>query len=143
MKSSTRKNGRMTNYLFDDTDVLVCNLSEFSREYMDSAEVKEKLEQLNSIVGKLGVSIRFDRGALNILWSEKEAKEKQSRYAGRPRGSKVTIGQVQEAVAATDTLEEAAAKLGISRRTLYRRLKEIREQHPDNDSVMEHYDDVL
>jgi transcriptional regulator of acetoin/glycerol metabolism len=132
-----RKNGKREEYLYDDTNAVIVPLADLDdRPEELNRNMMAGIEEVNEIVQRLGVKVGIKEGTLIFTYSQKEAKEKASRYAGRPRGKSMTVGQIREAVAATDTLDEAAEALGISRRTLYRLLKEINEKQLGHDEYI-------
>lgn len=130
-----RKNGRIPGWWIDDMQAVLIPLDK-DQPPGSLDKMETGLEEVNEIVNRLGVKIKVDRGSVIITYSQKMAKEANSRLAGRPRAKKYTAGQIREAVAAADTLDAAAEALGISRRTLFRRLKEISEKQPGDEEYI-------
>jgi transcriptional regulator with PAS, ATPase and Fis domain len=131
-----RKNGRTPGWRFDDMQGLFIPLDKDQPpEIMEKMEAG--LEEVNEIVNRLGVRIKVDGGGIIITYSQKQAKQVNSRLAGRPKMKRdVTVGMVREAIESTDSMEEAADQLGISKRTLYRRLREIEEKNLQDDDYI-------
>ena len=101
--------------------------------------------KLKKLLDPYGIELEIDErnnGGLNwktvhITYSPEEMQEKRSRGAGRKKirmEEGYTVGQIRTMKASMKG-EELAAALGISRKTLYRRLKEI-EGMPDDAMFM-------
>lgn len=124
-----RKNGResigWTDEGFDYQTARIpigkCNAAE-------KREIQERVGEVAEIVRRLGVDMAIDGNSLTIVYSQELAKEKAGRFAGRPKAKRLTVGEVKDALASTRNQDEAALALGISKRTLARRLKELKEK---------------
>lgn len=109
----------------------------FSLAGKPGEEQLEMVAELNAILEPMGSSISIEENefqgeiwyALYVKLNPDAVAKHKSRGAGRHRqlvrkdGRVVTIGQVKEMLK-TGTAESVAKELGISRSTLFRRLKE-------------------
>lgn len=111
------------------------------KEFLDEDKLRF-LAAMNEILEKFGCDIKVetvgsgeDQKQLMILGYDEEAANKVlSRNAGRKvkdqaAGLDVTIGEARKMLE-TKTKEQVAQELGISRRTLYRRL-----ERPDHEYI--------
>lgn len=108
-------------------------LSESSKNDVASLEILNRLLRPSGCVANLenakidGVEIG---SCLHIQYDENEVQKKISRNAGKPR-IKLNSGMVDLDIIKKrikeDTAESVAQELGISRRTLFRRIKEAEE----------------
>lgn len=88
------------------------------------------LEKVNSVISKYGIEICIQNGNqdidfLRISYDGDKVKETFSRSAGRHRkylDNYVSVEEIRERMK-TESAEEVATSLGISRSTLFRKLK--------------------
>lgn len=103
---------------------------------MFSLKEENNICELNEILEGLGIQI--DLQAQSIYVDEERLNRMRSRNAGRHYAilkengflAHITKGQVRERMK-SEKAEEIAAALGISRRTLFRRLKEARSDEDE------------
>lgn len=101
-----------------------------------SLNEENKIDELNELLEGFGVQI--DLQAQNVYVDEERLKQMRKRNAGRHYAilrengflAHITKGQVRERMK-SEKAEEIARKLGISRRTLFRRLKEARSDEDE------------
>lgn len=94
----------------------------------------EKIDVLNELVGGLGIGFEVvDRGEgdfrLKVLYDEAEVRKKIKRNAGAKRkyiSRSVPVAEIRSRME-TETAEQIAKSLGISRPTLFRKLKYAEE----------------
>ena len=106
---------------------------------MPNEETMQTVAELNSVLEKMGGSIRFEQDVtigrdtcdfLTINFDIDKANEYLSRGAGRSRKIAtewLTVGEVRQMLT-EDTAENVAKKLGVSRSTLFRRLKTMEDE---------------
>lgn len=107
----------------------------FSLGYEPTAQQKKVVAELNTLLEPMGCNVKVECDALNryfldIRVDPDQAAAHRSRGAGRKRsnvyskrGISPTVGEVR-AMLASKTADQVAAELGISRSTLFRRLKD-------------------
>lgn len=96
----------------------------------DSADFRE----MEPLLQRLGINIVIERGEMHLEINEKTLKRHMTRYAGaKPKGikingslSEITLEEARELIRVFGR-EEAGKYLGISGKTLYRKLKEAEE----------------
>ncbi len=92
-------------------------------------ENKENFEQLKELLTPFGIKVHFKDNFLTIGSTEEEIVRKTTRYAGRKKlelARSWDLSEIEKWIAATSA-EDVAKKLGISRTTLFRKLKAARE----------------
>lgn len=105
----------------------------FSLALEPTEKDKNNLAELNELLAKSDISIDLLKNEygtyLIINCDTDEVKKKLSRNAGRPQKSHSTISvsEVEERMAKGESAEDIASELGISRSTLFRRLKKAKE----------------
>lgn len=104
----------------------------------------EKVNELNELLETSGVNFSIDPKSndlyLSIKYDKDKIRNQQTRNAGRRKNYKVnekgyTYGEVKQLLK-EHTAEEVSIMLGMSRRTLYRHLKEYEDPtsyHIDSD----------
>lgn len=110
---------------------------------IDDVEKIEKVSELNNILSQVGVSLELEEHraendiytSLAIRYNPQKIKEKLKRNAGR-KGSVITgdwtVGQIRERMKQGETAEDIAKELGVSRATLFRKLKEAEDRTSKN-----------
>lgn len=100
----------------------------------DVVEAEEIIEDLGDILKALDINMKISETSLKkrfeITYDNEALKKKLSRSAGMHRkitNSYITIGEAKERMRNGETAEKIAKELGISRATLFRRLKELGE----------------
>ena len=105
-------------------------------EEMPNEETMQTIADLNSVLEKMGGRIFMDTvgneitNVLVIDFDIDKANEYLSRGAGRSRkiaAEWLTVGEVRQMLT-EDTAENVAKKLGVSRSTLFRRLKTMEDE---------------
>lgn len=97
----------------------------------DEQQIQD-VEELKKILWKVGVNIVLsmsdDYNGLSLFWDPEEVKEKFGRGAGRSK--KFAKGMLRysevQAMLEKDSAENVAAELEMSRATLYRKLREFK-----------------
>lgn len=105
-------------------------------ERVFSLKSKTDINDLNEMLESLG--IRVDPMALTVHMDTETFRRAKTRKAGRPYAilkengylAHLTKGEVKERMT-EESAAEIAASLGISRRTLFRRLKEARNDEDE------------
>ena len=104
----------------------------------------EKVNELNELLETSGVNFSIEPKSndlyLSIKYDKDKIRNQQTRHAGRRKNYKVnekgyTYGEVKQLLK-EHTAEEVSIMLGMSRRTLYRHLKEYEDPtsyHIDSD----------
>lgn len=115
----------------------MCNitfwLSDSSKDDIDSLEVLNKLLRPSGAVARL-VNAKIEEEhvgfCIDIEFDENEVQKKISRNAGKHRiqltSGSVDLDMIKKRIK-EETAESVAQELGISRRTLFRRIKEAEE----------------
>lgn len=92
-------------------------------------ENKKNVEQLKELLTPFGIKVHLKDNFLTIGSTEEEIIRKTTRYAGRKKlelAKTWDLSEIEKWIAATSA-EDVAKKLGISRTTLFRKLKAARE----------------
>lgn len=92
-------------------------------------ENKENYEQLKELLIQFGINVNLRDNILTIGSREEDIIRKTTRYAGRKKlelERAWDLSEIEKWIAATSA-EDVAKKLGISRTTLFRKLKAARE----------------
>jgi transcriptional regulator of acetoin/glycerol metabolism len=92
-------------------------------------ENKKNVEQLKELLTPFGIKVHLKNNVLTIGSTEEDIVRRTTRYAGRKKlelERTWDLKEVEKWIAATSA-EEVAKKLGISRTTLFRKLKAARE----------------
>lgn len=95
----------------------------------ETAENKESFNKLEELLAPFGIRVNLRSNVLTIGSTEEEIIRKTTRYAGRKKlelERTWDLKEVEKWIAATSA-EDVAKKLGISRTTLFRKLKAARE----------------
>lgn len=95
----------------------------------ETAENKESFNQLEELLAPFGIRVNLRSNVLTIGSTEEEIVRKTTRYAGRKKlelARSWDLSEIEKWIAATSA-EDVAKKLGISRTTLFRKLKAARE----------------
>ena len=92
-----------------------------------------EIEMLNDVISKAGVTVEIKRysSGVGINFKYDTEKVKNQRGAGRPKYKyqyTVTVDEVRQRLNAGETAEQIAKDLGISRATLFRKLKYAEEK---------------
>lgn len=103
----------------------------------------EKVNELNELLETSGVNFSIEPKSndlyLSIKYDKDKIRNQQTRNAGRRKNYKVnekgyTYGEVKQLLK-EHTAEEVSIMLGMSRRTLYRHLKEYEDPTSYHESV--------
>ena len=105
--------------------------------YMDT-----EIERLKGVLAPLGIELGIDNElmALVFQYDSNKLQEKQTRNAGRPRAKErdrslpYTITEVKTMMKEM-TADQVAAQIGVSRATLYRKLKEADKLNKESQDV--------
>ena len=106
--------------------------------YMDT-----EIERLKGVLAPLGIELGIDNElmALVFQYDSNKLQEKQTRNAGRPRAKErdrslpYTITEVKTMMKEM-TADQVAAQIGVSRATLYRKLKEADKLNKESQDVL-------
>lgn len=105
----------------------------FSLAVEPTEKDKKNLAELNELLAKSDISIDILKNEygthLIINCDTDEVKKKLSRNAGRRKKSHsaILVSEIEERMAKGESADDIASELGISRSTLFRRLKESKE----------------
>lgn len=110
----------------------------FEIKITDSCEEIKKLEALNDVLKNVGAYASFEKkqfgeNFLKICYDKEYIKRMKSRKAGAKPiqlKRKISIKEVEKWIDVT-TAKEVAEELGVSRSTLFRRIKEAKKQGVD------------
>lgn len=98
---------------------------------------KESLEKLNTLLSRLNINFEFrkvkENHFLKINYDTDDVQRIFSRGAGRPQKfvpSAPTVAEIRERMK-TETAEDVAKSLGLSRSTFFRKLKWAEENDMD------------
>ena len=105
---------------------LKMELDEFSR---NDKESQESLEELKNILENNGIELKNEDGKLTFTWYSNDTDAARTRYAGRRKNylKKEVLEEVRQRMESGEKADDLAAEFGVSRRTLFRRLKEHSE----------------
>lgn len=95
----------------------------------ETAENKESFNQLEELLAPFGIRVNLRSNVLTIGSTEEEIVRKTTRYAGRKKlelAKAWDLKEIEKWIAATSAAE-VAEKLGVSRTTLFRKIKAARE----------------
>lgn len=107
---------------------------------IDSVEKIKKVSELDGLLSQVGISLELEEHrtksdvytSLAISYNPQKIKEKLKRNAGR-KGSIITgdwtVGQIRERMEQGEIAEDIAKELGVSRATLFRKLKEAEDHN--------------
>ena len=110
----------------------------FEIKITNSCEEIKRLEILNDILKNVGADASFEKeqsgeNFLKIRYDKETIRKIKSRKAGAKSiklKRKISIKEVEKWIDAT-TAKEVAEELGVSRSTLFRRIKEAKKQGVD------------
>lgn len=97
-------------------------------------ENQENFEQLQQLLAPFGIIVNLRDNILTIGSRQEEILRKTTRNAGRKKlelDESWDISEIEKKIAATNA-ETVAKELGISRATLFRRLRAARENRENN-----------
>lgn len=107
------------------------DLNVFIFDINKTAEDEEQVKTLNNLLslfgGKAEIKNKFDRNQLVLSYDEEKLKKWKTRNAGRTSNYyNLSVKEVREMI---NTLgaEQAAAKLGMTKQGMYKRLKRCLE----------------
>lgn len=106
----------------------------YLREEMPEEEVAELNTILNKVGARMSTYYENDNYFLYIFCSADEMHKTIGRNAGAKRKylkNDVKVSEIRDRMAMGETVEQIAKSLGISRATLFRRLKECDQEHSD------------
>lgn len=93
---------------------------------------RKNYDKIRQSMRDVGISFRVENGEIYIYLSQESYQKKKNRNAGAKQKcltEHMTVREIRERMTAGETADQIAKRLGISRPTLFRRLKKAENEH--------------